>query len=103
MRKHVVVDKETGNINSIQRWGDDREFPPELLSENEELITLADGENPTLKPDCFRYNHATSEFIEFIPEPSGLQTPSEIELLKVEIQSLKNRMTAAELALSATV
>ena len=89
MRGYALVDKTTGAISSIQKWSDDRDFPINItLGTNEEVITISDIASSPVKPDCFRYDHATRTFVAFVPIIIP-PLPTEMELLqqKVSINS----------------
>lgn len=97
-RGYALVNKSTGEIDSTIRWGDDRNFPSNYpVGANLEVKTIEDVENSPVKQDCFKYDHNIKKFVEFTPDPPAPQLPSENELLRVEIESLKSRMTNANI------
>ena len=97
MRGYASVNKISGVISSIYRWGDDRDFPSNIpVGTDVEIITIEDIESSRVKPDCFKYDHATSEFVEFTPDPPGPQPQTEMELLK---EKVINNQTAIDFIL----
>ena len=86
MKGYAFVNKLTGLISSIQSWGDDRDLPVDVpISPDVEVITIEDIKSSHVKPDCFRYDHATSEFVEFTPAPPGPQPLTKMELLEEKV------------------
>lgn len=86
MRGYASVNKISGVISSIYRWGDDRDFPSNIpVDADVEVITIDDIESSRVKPDCFKYDHATSEFFEFTPDPHGPQPLTKMELLEEKV------------------
>lgn len=46
MRKYVIVNNESGNINQIMGWGDDRDFPSNIqIGLNETLVVVDSQES----------------------------------------------------------
>ena len=94
-RKHVLIDKITNVASEIMQWGDDRDFPSNIIiDEDKKLITVDKGIEVTLGDI---YNPIDGSFT-YAELPIIPHEPTEIELLQDKIDTLANGLKEASIS-----
>ena len=93
-RKYVIIDKTSGLASQVMQWGDNRDFPFEFITiqENEEVITVL-GE--TIKVGDV-YDYATGLFYILEPGEPVPPEPTEVEVLQGQLAEMQEALLVAQ-------
>ena len=99
-RKHVLIDKITNVASEIMQWGDDRDFPSNIIiDEDKKLITVDNGIEVTLGD---LYNPVDGSF-SYTEPPVIPHEPTEIELLQEKVKILTNELEEVKSAINGLI
>lgn len=91
MKGYAFIENETGLINSICAWDDNRELAEDYpIPENCVAITIQDFESSGITFNTHKYNFELAKFEEYTPDPVELG-PTQEQLTMLAIAELDNQ------------
>lgn len=94
MRKYVIIDTVKGSVDSIMQWGDDRDFPSNIVLElNQEMVTIDNEIDVIEYGDLYNFN---TKLFTKAPYVKPIILPTEIEILQSKIVTLQTELSSTK-------